>query len=154
MLRIGRVLLYNIVFHPWLTMKAVGAGRSLPYLNELERVRSLFFSPLTPESYVARYATRLQKEQMGRAALDMILLDLPKPRRVSTPILVLGAQCDSSVTRREVEATARTYGVRAEIFPDMGHDMMLEPKWDAVLSASMLGSALRGGWLAPSALSN
>ena len=145
-LRIGRVLLHNSVFHPILTLRAFSAGRSLPYLTELERVRSLFFSPVTPESYVGRYAARLQEEQIGRAALDMILLDLPKPDRVTAPMLVLGAECDSSVTRPEVEATARAYGVRAKIFPDMGHDMMLEPNWHAVaeridawLSARMAG---------------
>ena len=130
--RMGRVLLHNIIFHPFSTLTAFSAGRSLPYLTELERVRSLFFSPLTPESSVARYAARLRQEQIGRAALDMILLDLPKTHRVTTPTLVLGAECDSSVTRREVEATARAYGVRAEIFPDMGHDMMLEPDWHVV----------------------
>ena len=62
----------------------------------------------------------------------MVFLNLPKPRRVSTPLLVLGAQCDRNVTPREVHATARAYCTQAEIFPDMGHDMMLEPGWAAV----------------------
>ena len=50
----------------------------------------------------------------------------------STPLLVLGAQCDRSGTRREVRATARAYHTQTEIFPNMGHDMMLEPGWVAV----------------------
>ena len=29
-------------------------------------------------------------------------------------------------------AIARAYHVRAEIFPNMGHDVMLEPGWQAV----------------------
>jgi hypothetical protein len=41
---------------------------------------------------------------------------------------VLGAQYDGSVTERELHATASAYHARAEIFPDMGHDMMLEPE--------------------------
>ena len=32
----------------------------------------------------------------------------------------------------EVEDTARAYHTPAEVFPDMGHDMMLEPGWQAV----------------------
>ena len=66
------------------------------------------------------------------AALDMVFLNLPKPDRVSTPLLVLGAECDRSVTPQEVHATARAYRTQAEIFPNMGHDMMLEPGWIAV----------------------
>jgi hypothetical protein len=57
---------------------------------------------------------------------------MPKPHRVSTPLPVLGAQCDRSVIPREVRATARAYRTDAEIFPNMGHDMMLEPGWAAV----------------------
>src|SRR6201999_1221373 len=40
-----------------------------------------------PESSVARYAAQLQREQSGRAALDMVFLNLPKPHRVNTPLL-------------------------------------------------------------------
>jgi pimeloyl-ACP methyl ester carboxylesterase len=83
-------------------------------------------------SLVARYAERLQTERSGRAALDMVFLNLPKPHRVSTPLLVLRAQCDRSVTPQEVHATARAYHTQAEIFPYMGHDMMLESGWLAV----------------------
>jgi pimeloyl-ACP methyl ester carboxylesterase len=107
-------------------------GDSVPGFNELERVRSMSFSEHTPDSLVAGYAERLQNERIGRAALDMMFLNLPKPQRVSTPLLVLGAQCDRSVTPREVHATARAYRTEAEIFPNMGHDMMLEPGWVAV----------------------
>ena len=61
----------------------------------------------------------------------MVLLNLPKPHRVKTPVLVLGAQCDGSVTERELHATARAYHTRAEFFPDMGQTL-LEPGWQAV----------------------
>ena len=62
----------------------------------------------------------------------MAFLNLPEPDRVNTPMLVLGAKCDRSVTSREVCATAREYRTDAEIFPNMGHDMMLEPGWSNV----------------------
>jgi alpha-beta hydrolase superfamily lysophospholipase len=57
------------------------------------------------------------------------LLNLPRPKRVTTPLLVLGAECDRSILPNEVRATARAYRTEAEIFPEMGHDMMLEPGW-------------------------
>jgi hypothetical protein len=60
------------------------------------------------------------------------VLKLPKPKRVTTPLLILGAYDDGAHTRKEVCATARAYGTEAEFFPNMGHNMMLEPGWDAV----------------------
>jgi pimeloyl-ACP methyl ester carboxylesterase len=132
LLRNAEVLLRRTTQHPWLTMKAAITGKSLPGLTELEQVRGMLFSPHTPEPCVARYAERLEKERIGRYALDMVFLNLPKPDRVRTPLLVLGAQCDRSVTPYEVQATARVYRTYAEIFPNMGHDMMLEPGWVAV----------------------
>ena len=59
-------------------------------------------------------------------------MGLPRPERVKTPILVLGAAGDRLVSTQKVDATARAYHTRAEIFPDMAHDMMLEAGWQAV----------------------
>jgi pimeloyl-ACP methyl ester carboxylesterase len=131
-LRTAEVLLRKMARHPWLTAKAILTRESLPGFNKFERARAMFFSAHTPEPLIVRYAQRLQAEPGGRAALDMVFLNLPKPQRVSTPLLVLGARCDRSVTPWEVRATARAYRSQAEIFPNMGHDMMLEPGWAAV----------------------
>jgi len=81
---------------------------------------------------VARYAALLDEEYVGKIVLDMLWLDLPRPDLVSTPLLVLGAEDDILFTQREVRATAAAYRTEAEIFPDMAHDMMLEPGWAAV----------------------
>jgi pimeloyl-ACP methyl ester carboxylesterase len=132
LLRNAGVLVRGTTRHPWLTVKGAVTGKSLSGLTELERVRGMFFSAQTPESTIAYCAERLHKERVGRYALDMVFLTLPKPRRVNTPMLVMGAKCDRSVTPREVHATARAYGTQAEIFPNMGHDMMLEPGWAEV----------------------
>ena len=51
---------------------------------------------------------------------------------MTTPLLVLGGCDDGAHTRKEVCATARAYRTEAEFFPNMGHNMMLEPGWDAV----------------------
>ena len=47
-------------------------------------------------------------------------------------MLVLGAEDDRAFTQDEVRATARAYDTDAQFFPDMGHNMMLEPGWQAV----------------------
>ena len=66
------------------------------------------------------------------AGVDCLLRSLPRPRRITTRLLVVGAVEDGAVTRKEVEATARAYHTEAQLFPGMGHDMMLEPGWRAV----------------------
>jgi pimeloyl-ACP methyl ester carboxylesterase len=116
--------------HPWHFAKMTITGKSLPYVNTTELARQRFFSAHTPESLVLNYATRLQDES-ARAGVDG-LLKLPRPKRVTTTLLVLGALDDGAVTRREVLATARAYRTEAEFFPNMGHNMMLEPGWAAV----------------------
>ena len=71
-------------------------------------------------------------------------MDLPKPECVTTPLLILGAACDACFTTDEVHATARAYRTDAEIFPDMGHNMMLEPGWQVAERID--------GWLAEQGL--
>ncbi|WP_099023336.1 alpha/beta hydrolase [Mycolicibacterium palauense] len=116
--------------HPWHFAKLSATGRSLPYVSTPQLARERFFSPHTPESLVVRYAQRLQEES-ARSGLDG-MVTRPRPQRVSTAMLVLGALDDGAVSRSEIRATARAYGVAADFFADMGHNMMLEPGWAAV----------------------
>jgi pimeloyl-ACP methyl ester carboxylesterase len=47
-------------------------------------------------------------------------------------MLVLGAASDILVPPAQAEQAARPYGTQAEIFPGMGHMMMLEAGWQKV----------------------
>ncbi|HEY7052266.1 MAG TPA: alpha/beta hydrolase [Mycobacterium sp.] len=111
--------------------KMAVTGKALPYISTPALARERFFSAQTPESLVADYAARLQ-EDSSRVGIDCLVLSLPKPKRVTTPLLVLGADDDGAHTRKEVLATAHAYRTEAEFFGDMGHNMMLEPGWIAV----------------------
>ncbi|MDT5017935.1 MAG: hypothetical protein QOD39_4095 [Mycobacterium sp.] len=51
---------------------------------------------------------------------------------MTAPMLVLGATSDATRIDGDVAALARNYRTNAELFPDMGHMMMLEPGWEAV----------------------
>ncbi len=116
--------------HPWLIAKSSITGDSLLPVGTPDLARELLFSERTSEADVTRYAARLNAES-SRIGLDTMLF-LPRPKRVITPLLVVGAACDRVVLLKEVHATARAYRTEAEIFPEMGHDMMLEPGWEAV----------------------
>ena len=102
------------------------------------------FSSTTPEALVVGYGKRFQQESRRAIFVDMTFRHLPRPEEVSSPMLVLGAEQDGVFTVDEVQATARAYQTEAEIFPGIGHDMMLEPGWQAVAEhiASWLNSTL------------
>jgi pimeloyl-ACP methyl ester carboxylesterase len=116
--------------HPWHFAKMTVTGKSLPYVSTPQLARERFFSAHTPDSVVLNYAIRLQEES-ARSGVDG-LRNLPRPERVTATMLVLGALDDGAVTEKEVHATARAYRTEAEFFPNMGHNMMLEPGWAAV----------------------
>jgi pimeloyl-ACP methyl ester carboxylesterase len=127
-----RVTLYIARHYPVPFAKVHAALRLAPLVATRELVRDLLFSASTPEELVNTYQQRVHDESY-RAFLDMLALDLVKSRQVNrVPTLVLGAEHDSIVSQRQIRRTAAVYGAEAEIFPGMGHDMMLEPGWQAV----------------------
>jgi len=117
--------------HP-LTFLKVNVTLSLLHnVRTPELYREAFFSAGMPEEELLAYHARVQDESF-RAYVDMMALNLPRPEKVDTPMLVLGAIEDTLVLSGEVEATARAYNTRAELFADTGHAMMLDIGWQAV----------------------
>lgn len=129
--------------HPLVFAKVNLTLSLFPVVATPALAREALFSPDTPEDAVRDYASRLQEESY-RAYLDMLAFSLPKPQRVKTPMLVLGAGRDTLIAPAQVEATARAYGTRAEIFPALGHDLMLEPGWQQVADRILAWLAERG----------
>lgn len=117
--------------HPWHFTKMSITGKALPYISTPQLAREKFFSANTPDTLVMDCVARLQ-EDSTRIGIDCLVLSLPRPKRVTTPLLVLGAENDGAHTAEEIRATASAYRTEAEFFPDMGHNMMLEPGWPAV----------------------
>jgi alpha-beta hydrolase superfamily lysophospholipase len=111
--------------------KAVNFSEWGGYSPGARRALLAFFSSDVPDDELLGYWQRMQDESY-RALLDMVALDLPKPSKVRTPMLVLGAARDNMLAPREIEATARAYNTRCEIVPDVAHDSMLERHWDDV----------------------
>lgn len=107
-----------------------------PLVSPASWSRDLFFSADVPEALTRRWHERLQDESF-MLILDSGLLRLPRPARVTTPLLVLAAANDRVFSLAEEEATARAYGTTARVLPDLAHDAMLDSGWqraaDAVL---------------------
>ena len=92
---------------------------------------ALFAQPVAVDDLTRFY--RASQPESHRAIWDMSLFDLPKPARMKdVPFLVLGAEHDHLMPASTAEMTARSYGVEAEIFPGLGHGLMLERDWRKV----------------------
>jgi alpha-beta hydrolase superfamily lysophospholipase len=114
-----------------------------PLIRTPALARESFFSAAMPEERVRAFHAQLQDESF-LAFLDMLAFNLPRPARVTTPLLVLGGAADTVFHPNEIEATARAYGTQATLFPNMAHDMMLEPDWPRVTKTMRTWLSERG----------
>ncbi len=116
--------------HPAVFARVNATLNMAPMVRTEALVRELFFTPDAPAEVVRRCHERIGNESY-LAYLDLLGLVRTRPRKVSTPVLVLGAEGDGIFTVAEIERTARAYGTAAVILPG-GHDMMLDGSWEAV----------------------
>jgi non-heme chloroperoxidase len=120
-------LLFNAP-HLLLELNQIMNGHEL----SADSIQQIFFhQPITVKK-LQHYGNLSQPESF-RAIWDMTLYNLPRPARVNRPpTLVLGAQYDRLISPAQVQMTADAYETHPEIFPDMGHGMMLERSWEKV----------------------
>jgi pimeloyl-ACP methyl ester carboxylesterase len=123
--------LRNARRHPLAFAKVNLTLSLIPLVSTPALAREAFFSPDLPEDELRVYWGRMQDDSY-LAYLDMVALALPRPRKVHTPLLVLGAERDNMLARREIEATARAYHTQAHILPGVAHNSMLELRWETV----------------------
>jgi len=122
---------------PWVFAKVNLTMSLLPMIATPELVGEAFFSSDLPNEQLLEYWKQTQDDSF-MAFLDMVALDLPKPEKVKTPLLVLGAARDNMIAPREVEATARAYNTQAVIIPNVPHNSMLDPHWQSVAERIMI----------------
>jgi pimeloyl-ACP methyl ester carboxylesterase len=116
--------------HPLVSLR-INATLSLrPLFGTPAMVRDMAFTPTTPQEVVDHCHVRIQDESY--LALVGMAVVWPRPRRVTCPVLVLGAEHDRFLTVGEVQRTAHAYRTTAEIFGGMGHHMMLDDGWEKV----------------------
>ena len=117
--------------HPLAFLKANLTWSLYPIVGQPKLAREAFFSSDISSGKLDGYFSRIQDESY-LAFLDMMLFNLPKPEKVETDLLILGAEDDAIFYPDEIEATAKAYKTEHIMFPQMSHDMMLEMGWEAV----------------------
>ena len=114
--------------HPWLFLKVNFFLTLLPFISTPDMAREMLFSEDMERDVVDEYYAKLQDESYF-CFLDMVAFAPIRPRRVQSPVLVMGAENDNVFYRRDIRKTGRAYNHRAVILPDTAHDMMLEKNW-------------------------
>lgn len=125
--------------HPIAMLKAMFTLQLKHYVNSPQLTREHFFSPDVPQVDIDRYAAKLDDESW-RVALDVLVLNLPRPSQVKTPILVIAGEKDAVFHVWEEERTAHAYKTTTKVMPNTAHDMMLDTRWQAAADALL-------GWL-------
>jgi pimeloyl-ACP methyl ester carboxylesterase len=116
--------------NPWLMTKVHLKQDYAIMFSTVERAKKFLFSADADERKIAKYVERFGAESY-RAALEMIF-NLPKPQKIKTPILLVGAEKDALIPPQKIKKTARAYKAEYKIFPNIAHDLMLERNWKQV----------------------
>ena len=116
--------------HPWTTIKSQILFNPYLLVGTPELAKQAFFSDDIPDTDLHRHFARLQNESV-RMQPETLLTKLPRPKKVTTQMLVVAGEHDTVFTIKEQAATAAAYGTSLEIVPT-AHDMMLEPNWQLV----------------------
>ncbi|EQA43941.1 putative lysophospholipase [Leptospira broomii serovar Hurstbridge str. 5399] len=117
--------------HPLVFLKTTLTWSLYNVVSTPDLCQEAFFSSEIKKNALQKYFQNMQEESF-LGFLDMMIFELPKPERVMTPILVLGAEKDAIFSPSQVLATGKSYRTQAEIFPNMTHDMMLDVGWEKV----------------------
>lgn len=95
---------------------------------------SQLFSRSLPAKEAQSYAARLQRVPAG-AQRQLIRRQEPEAPVGAPPVLVAGSPDDRVVSASALEWVARRYGGSPLLFPGMGHDLMLDARWQEPIDA-------------------
>jgi pimeloyl-ACP methyl ester carboxylesterase len=101
-------------------------------IHDRKQCRDWFFCDSTPQKVFDGCFERLEEESYLVCLELLFRLKVVWRGEAGIPVLVLGARKDGVVPVKIVEQVAALYGTQAKIFENMGHDLMLESRWEQV----------------------
>jgi pimeloyl-ACP methyl ester carboxylesterase len=96
--------------------------------------RGHLFSRELPRETGQGYVSRLGRAS-ARAQWQLVAHAAPEEPVGDPPVLVAGSPDDRLVSRSALTAVARRYGGAPLLFPGMGHDLMLDARWQEPIDA-------------------
>lgn len=118
-------------YFPWQFIKGNLTLSTAPFSETESIVKTMVFSKDIDADTLSKTQKTLESESY-MAYLDMLLLDLHKPKLVSKPVLFLHGEDDFIVDGNACAATAKGFGADFLSMPNMAHDMMLDTRWPEV----------------------
>jgi pimeloyl-ACP methyl ester carboxylesterase len=100
-------------------------------VNTPQKVRKLFFSDNTPNDFVDSAATKVQGESFF-AYLGMLNKWLIKPKKITTPLLIVSAGKDWFFPPDEQAELVKTYQAPQNMYPDAPHNLFATEGWQKV----------------------
>jgi pimeloyl-ACP methyl ester carboxylesterase len=88
-----------------------------------------------PTGAAREYADRIRVPSAPLAQWQLLTHRAPEPPVGEPPVLVVGSPEDRVVPRSALERAARRYGGAPLLFPGMGHDLMLDARWQEPIDA-------------------
>lgn len=112
---------------PWHFLKVNLTMNMYPILETPKMFTKWFVSPDMPQEQAEAFQARMQAESYI-AYLGMLGLELPNPKKIKAPMLVIGGRSDALFSTKEIEYTAKKYHTQAQMVA-AAHDIMLEANW-------------------------
>jgi pimeloyl-ACP methyl ester carboxylesterase len=111
--------------NPFGTLPALVGGR-------LRLSRGQLFGGRLPDQQAREHLERVERVRPRRELVTHRAAPDPVGR---PPVLVAGSPDDRVVPRASLDRTAARYGGAPLLFPDMGHDLMLDEGWEEPIGA-------------------
>lgn len=127
-----RSLMRSLRRHPYRSIRFALTGNPAHLYGSTTEARELFFGAKASDHLVNAVTTRLQPESTRAIFVDMVATNLVDTGKISTPMLVMGGQLDEIYSASDIRRTAKAYHTEPVFFPDMGHELLLEPGWAEV----------------------
>lgn len=98
------------------------------FISNINFPAEIFLSKELPAEKKDVYKKLLQPESI-KALMDTFRRIVPKSVNAKVPILILGSKKDWFFPEKTIIKVGKFYKVKPIIFPNICHDMMLDPQW-------------------------
>lgn len=116
---------------PWQFIKGNLIMSTAPFSESEAIVKTIAFSENIDAALLTRVKQHMEPESY-MAYLDMLFLNLHKPKPVNIPLLFLYAENDFIVDYPGWKNTADGFGAEQEVIKGISHDMFLDTNWQKV----------------------
>ncbi|ULQ56072.1 alpha/beta hydrolase [Flavihumibacter rivuli] len=126
---VWRLTLKTMLNYPLVFLKANLTWSLKPVFGTVDRCNRYIFSGQESQDRAAQVLSRMQDESF-LSYLDTLILDLPTKPNHKVPVMVVGGEVDFLFNHKDVQATARAYGVEPVWVANGSHNWFMQEGWE------------------------